>query len=39
VAQAQSQELFQLSAELAQQTFATINSAVAKHFEQLKKTD
>ena len=39
VAQAQSQELFQLSAELAQQTFATINSAVAKHFEQLKKID
>ena len=39
VAHAQSQELFQLSAELAQQTFATINSAVAKHFEQLKKTD
>lgn len=36
VAQAQGQELFQLSAELAQQTFATINSAVAKHFEQLK---
>jgi hypothetical protein len=35
----QSQELFQLSAQLAQQTFATINSAVAKHFEQLKKTD
>jgi hypothetical protein len=36
VAQAQSQELFELSAQLAQQTFATINSAVAKHFEQLK---
>ena len=39
VAQAQSQELFQLSAELAQQTFATINSAVAKHFEQVRKID
>ena len=39
VAQTQSQELFQLSAQLAQQTFATINSAVAKNFEQLKKVD
>ena len=39
VAQTQSQELFQLSAELAQQTFATVHSAVAKHFEQLRKTD
>jgi hypothetical protein len=33
----QSQELFQLSAQLAQQTFATINSAVTKNFEQFKK--
>ena len=35
----QNQELFQLSAQLAQQTFATINSAVAKNFEQFKKID
>lgn len=33
----QNQELFQLSAQLAQQTFATLNSAVAKNFEQFKK--
>jgi hypothetical protein len=38
VAQAQSQDLFQLSAEVAQHTFATINSAVAKHFKELKKS-
>lgn len=36
-AHTQSQELFQLSAALAQETFATINSAVAKNFEQFKK--
>jgi hypothetical protein len=35
----QSQELFQLSAQLAQQTFAAINSAVANNFEQFKKND
>ena len=33
----QNQELFQLSAQLAQQTFATLNTAVAKNFEQFKK--
>ena len=33
----QNQELFQLSAQLAQQTFATFNSAFAKNFEQFKK--
>jgi len=33
----QNQELFQPSAQLAQQTFATLNSAVAKNFEQFKK--
>ena len=33
----QNQELFQLSAQLAQQTFATLNSAVAKNFEQFNK--
>lgn len=33
----QNQELFQLSAQLAQQTFATLNSAVVKNFEQFNK--
>lgn len=33
----QNQELFQLSTQLAQQTFASFNSAFAKNFEQLKK--
>ncbi len=33
----QNQELFQLSAQLAQQTFASFNSAVAANFEQFKK--
>ena len=36
VMQGQGQELFQLSAQLAQETFAAINSAVAKNFEQIK---
>ena len=39
VAHAQSQDLLQLYAQLAQQTFANINSAVAKNFEQLQKID
>jgi hypothetical protein len=34
----QNQELFQLSARLAQETFATFNSAVTKNFGQFKKT-
>ena len=33
----QNQELFHLSTQLAQQTFATFNSAFAKSFEQFKK--
>jgi hypothetical protein len=33
---AQNQELFQLSAQLVQQTFASFNSAFAKSFEQVK---
>jgi hypothetical protein len=33
----QNQELFQLSAQLAQQTFATFNSAFAKSVEQFRK--
>lgn len=36
-ASAQSKELFELSTKMTQQTFATLSSAVAKSFEQLKK--
>jgi hypothetical protein len=36
-ATAQTKELFELSAKVAQQTFETMNSAAAKSFEQLKK--
>ncbi len=36
-ASAQSKELFELSAKVAQQTFETMNVAATKTFEQLKK--
>ncbi len=39
VAHAQSQDLFQLYAELAEQAVANINSTVAINFEQLQKID
>ena len=39
VAHAQTQDLFQLSSQLVQQTFAAINSAIARNFEQPKKID
>jgi phasin len=35
---AQSKELFELSAKVAQQTFESLNTAATKTFEQLKKT-
>ena len=37
VAGAQTKELFELSAKVAQQTFETMNSATTKAFEQIKK--
>jgi phasin len=37
VAGAQTKELFELSAKVAQQTFETVNSATTKAFEQMKK--
>ncbi len=37
-ASAQSKELFELSAKVAQQTFETMNVAATKTFEQMKKT-
>lgn len=37
VAGAQTKELFELSAKVAQQTFETVNSATSKAFEQMKK--
>ncbi len=37
VAGAQTKELFELSAKVAQQTFETVNSAATKAFEQMKK--
>ena len=38
VAGAQTKELFELSAKVAQQTFQMLNSAATKSFEQLKQT-
>jgi phasin len=38
VANAQTKELFELSAKVARQTFETINAATAKSFAQLRKT-
>ena len=37
VASAQTKELFELSAKVAQQTFETMNSAATKTFEQIRK--
>lgn len=37
VAGAQTKELFELSAKVAQQTFETVNSATTKAFDQVKK--
>jgi hypothetical protein len=37
VAGAQTKELFELSAKVAQQTFETVNSAATKAFDQVKK--
>lgn len=38
IAGAQSRELFELSAKVAQQTFANLNSAATRTFEHIKKT-
>ena len=38
VANAQTKELFELSAKIAKQTFETMNAAASKTFEQLRKT-
>jgi hypothetical protein len=38
IANAQTKELFELSAKIAKQTLETMNAAAAKTFEQLKKT-
>ena len=38
VANAQTKELFELSAKIAKQTFETMNAAATKTFEQLRKT-
>lgn len=37
IASAQTRELFELSARIAQQTFATVNTAATRSFEQMKK--
>jgi hypothetical protein len=38
IANAQTRELFELSAKIAKQTFETMNAAATKTFEQLRKT-